>query len=420
MGMSMRTLGTIKTSMRVALKVSAAGVLVMALTASDCDGPDLPAANSGTSALCHCDCFDVCYHRLSTVDEWGEYKSWCLGREPIYDNECGVCLGTTAQANPGQSCSDFCASLRVGYLPTESDGKQAWCRVVYESHGPQVSDLVGQSCTPPGPDVYGLSETSTNSGYVARAAQCDYRATVTEDTFIGPTRGGTPAGESESTMVYPAKVAVETSMSAANLTVMGIATGNVAASGRFVTVGGICPGRSCPITISSMSIVLPNASLQGHSLANARLQTSADIAGTMQADGSFSITPQAGALTLSADVDGKRTTFTLSGTISGRADVGAGEWHLAASLSASNANASLGFNVGGFTSPRKGDGNGDGKIAITDALVCSQFSQGLATTRVFPAACDVNCDGKVDGTDGNLIAQHAAGLITEFTCNPTP
>ena len=61
-----------------------------------------------------------------------------------------------------------------------------------------------------------------------------------------------------------------------------------------------------------------------------------------------------------------------------------------------------------------GDVNGDGTVAITDALLTAQYYIGLEPEGFIIAAGDVDKNGEINIVDALLIAQFYVGIITEF------
>jgi len=67
--------------------------------------------------------------------------------------------------------------------------------------------------------------------------------------------------------------------------------------------------------------------------------------------------------------------------------------------------------------PLPGDGNGDGKVSIVDAMLTAQYVAGLIGSGALDlTAADVNCSGGATMVDAMLVAQKVAGLVSEFTC----
>ena len=62
-----------------------------------------------------------------------------------------------------------------------------------------------------------------------------------------------------------------------------------------------------------------------------------------------------------------------------------------------------------FTTTVKGDVNGDGKVDISDAILCLQVLSGMLPGNINPAA-DVNADGKIGMAEAIYAMQKAAGL----------
>jgi hypothetical protein len=67
-----------------------------------------------------------------------------------------------------------------------------------------------------------------------------------------------------------------------------------------------------------------------------------------------------------------------------------------------------------------GDGNGDGKVSMVDAMLTAQCVVGLIDCETInQTAANVNCSGGVSMVDAMLVAQKVAGLISDFpACGP--
>lgn len=64
-----------------------------------------------------------------------------------------------------------------------------------------------------------------------------------------------------------------------------------------------------------------------------------------------------------------------------------------------------------------GDVNHDFVIDVTDALLLSQYVEGLPVS-LWSTAADVDCDGVLTQADADAIAQYSVGNITAFDCPP--
>lgn len=71
-----------------------------------------------------------------------------------------------------------------------------------------------------------------------------------------------------------------------------------------------------------------------------------------------------------------------------------------------------GDNTTGLT----GDVNGDGSVAITDAMLIAQFSSGQNPANFNRTYADVNCDGNVNINDALQVARFVAGMLTKLGC----
>jgi hypothetical protein len=58
--------------------------------------------------------------------------------------------------------------------------------------------------------------------------------------------------------------------------------------------------------------------------------------------------------------------------------------------------------------------NGDGEIALVDALLTAQYYVGLNPENFDHAAADVDCNGMITIVDCLLIARYYVGLISQF------